>query len=252
VPGCTAEEYVRALSGEDGIGDFHALEDWLHARARSGGGDHLIVLMRDGGPLDHLNTLGNSLRKLLEEGKSPFFFLIAGGASCAKLRFHAGVLSLFSGAPVRHVPPLTVEEVGEALKAARHDPARAGDVHAAIGGLPGLLEEALLGGPLDAPALAARLSQSPAVRGVLRLRLSKDDRRALGPRWHARWALQEMLAGRPVRKLAEVEDQLQFPEVRLFYDGLVAADEGVGGATVFRCEAARVAAEQALRAEEGP
>src|SRR5262249_28266276 len=150
------------------------------------------------------DTLGNSLCELLEEGKSPFFFLIVGGASSARLRFEAGAPSLFSRGPVPHVPPPTVAEGAEALKAAGLEAARAGDVHAATGGLPGLLEEALLGGSIDPPALVARLSQSPSVLGVLRLRLSEDDRRALGPTGHARWALQEMLAGRPVRKLAEV------------------------------------------------
>jgi hypothetical protein len=100
--------------------------------------------------------------------------------------------------------------------------------------------------------MTARLAQSPAVRGVLRMRLSEDDRGGLGPKRHARWALQEMLAGRAVRKLSEVEDELQFPEVRLYYDGLVVADESAGGATVFRCEAARMAVEQALRVEDGP
>jgi hypothetical protein len=254
VPGCTAPEYFKALSGEESVADFHALEDWLHQRAKAGGGDHLIVLKHDGGPLDHLTTLGNSLRRLLDEGKTPFFVLVAGGAAGARLRFESQVLSLFAGAPVRHVPPLAVSEVEEALKAAGLDTARAEEVHTAIGGLPGLLEEVLVAGKLDADAdaLTTRLSQSPAVRGVLRIRLSDDDRQGLGARRHARWALQEMLAGRPVRKLAEVEDELQFPEVRLYYDGLVMAYEGANGATVFRCEAVRVAAEQALKAEEGP
>jgi|HubBroStandDraft_6_1064221.scaffolds.fasta_scaffold304514_2 hypothetical protein len=36
----------------------------------------------------------------------------------------------------------------------------------------------------------------------------------------------------------------------LYYDGLVVAGEG--GATVFRCEAARLSAERALAAEDGP
>lgn len=38
----------------------------------------------------------------------------------------------------------------------------------------------------------------------------------------------------------------------MYYDGLVVADEAAGGATVFRCEAARVAAVEALAAERGP
>jgi hypothetical protein len=54
-----------------------------------------------------------------------------------------------------------------------------------------------------------------------------------------------------VRKLAELEDELQYAEVRLYYDGLVMA-EGERGETAFRCEAARRAAEQVFSLEDGP
>jgi hypothetical protein len=247
VPGCTAREYVQALSGEKGLDGFPALETWLHGRARAAGGEHLIVLNDDGGPVDHLTTLGISLRKLLDEGRSPFFAIVAGGAPCARLHRETTASSLFSGAPVRHVPPLGVAEVGAALKGAGLDAGKAGEVHRAIGGLPGLLNEVLAGGTLDPKALTARLAESPAVRGVLRLRLSEDDRLGVEPKRHARWALQEMLAGRAVEKLADVEDQLEHAEARLYYDGLVVAEDGARGATVFRCEAVRLAAAQALR-----
>jgi hypothetical protein len=125
-------------------------------------------------------------------------------------------------------------------------------VHAAIGGLPGYLEEVIVGRALDAAAITEQLSRSPSVHGVLRMRLSRDDRAGLPERQHARGALKEMVGGGKVRKLSEVEDELQFPEVRLYYDGLVTADAAAGGATVFRCEAVRVAVARALRAEEGP
>jgi len=137
VPSCTAQEYFRALSGEEAVDGFLALETWLRARARGVGSEHLIVLKHDGGPLDHLTTLGNSLRKLIDEGQTPFLVLVAGNAACARLRFDSELFSLFSGAPVRHVPPLTEGEVGTALKAGGLDPARAAEVHGAIGGLPG-------------------------------------------------------------------------------------------------------------------
>ena len=47
-----------------------------------------------------------------------------------------------------------------------------------------------------------------------------------------------------------MEDELQYAEVRLYYDGLVMADGS--GTTVFRSQAARRAAEQALAAEAAP
>jgi hypothetical protein len=254
VPSCTAEEYFGALTGEPAVDGFLRLETWLHERARALGGEHLIVLAHDGGPLEHLKTLGNSLKKLLDEqrrGAQPFFVLVAGGAPCAWLRFNTSDFSLFSGAPVRHVPPLDEGEVRAVIDRMGLDGARhAADVHRAAGGHPGMVEEALLGrDALDPDSLTERLAQSPAVRGVLRMRLSEDDREGRPARRHARWALGELVAGRAVRKLSEVEDELQFAEVRLYYDGLVMA--GSDGATVFRCEAARRAAKRALELEEG-
>jgi hypothetical protein len=245
VPGADARAYYRALTGEESVESFADLESWLHARAQAGGGEHLVVLAHDGGPLDRLMSLGNLARRLLSAQPTPFAFVAAGGASCAWLRQNSQPASLFSGIPVRHVPPLTVEEVERALAGAHLDEARAAEVHAAMGGLPGLLEEVLVSGVLDAAAITARLSRSPAVAGVLRARLSEDDRQGVEEKRHARTALRELLAGRALRPLAEVEDELQHPEVRLYYDGLVVPD--AAGATVFRCEAARLAAEEALR-----
>jgi hypothetical protein len=248
VPGCTAQQYWSALSGEPAVDDPLKAEAWLRLRARAMGGDHLIVLRHDGGPIDHLSTLGDTLRKLLGDGRGAerFFVLAAGSAPCAHLIYNTSESSLFSGAPVRHVPPLTEAEVRASLDAAGLDgAASAADVHRATGGHPGLVEEAVLGrGAIGFEALTDRLSRSPAVRGAIVARLSEDDRDSRHEKRHARWALREMLAGRPVRKLAEVEDQLQFAEARLYYDGLVVA--GDDGATVFRCEAARRAAERAL------
>jgi hypothetical protein len=247
VPGADARAYYRALTGEESVESFADLESWLHARAQAGGGEHLVVLAHDGGPLDRLMSLGNLARRLLSAQPTPFAFVAAGGASCAWLRQNSQPASLFSGIPVRHVPPLTVEEVERALAGAHLDEARAAEVHAAMGGLPGLLEEVLVSGVLDGSAITARLSRSPAVAGVLRARLSEDDRQGVEEKRHARTALRELLAGRALRPLAEVEDELQHPEVRLYYDGLVVPD--AAGATVFRCEAARMAADEALRVE---
>jgi SIR2-like domain len=255
VPGCTAQQYFSALSGEPVVDDFLKLETWLRARARAAGGEHLIVLRHDGGPRDHLVTLGDTLRKLLSEGRGGaqrFFVMVAGSAPCAWLLYNTGESSLFSGAPVRHVPPLDAAEVRAVLDGAGLDGAAwAADVLRATGGHPGLVEEAVLGrGALDFAALTERLAKSPAVRGVVVGRLLEDDREGRPEKRHARWALRELLAGRPVRALGAVEDQLQYAETRLYYDGLVVAGEG--GATVFRCEAARLSAERALAAEDGP
>jgi len=128
------------------------------------------------------------------------------------------------------------------------DSARASEVHAAVGGLPGFLEEVLVDGTLDAAPFTEGLARSPAVRGALRMRLSQDDRDQMPPPRHARGTLRKLLRGVKVRALAEVEDQLRFPEIRLYYDGLVTAD--ASGATVFRCEAVRVAAMRALKEEK--
>lgn len=158
------------------------------------------MLRHDDGPPDHIATLGNSLRQLLDErrhGSPPFFVLVAGGAQCAWLRFNTPDFSLFSGAPVRHVPALTEAEVRAALDGVELDGARhVANVYRATGGHPGLVEEVLVGrGALDFASLTERLAQSPSLRGVLRMRLSKDDREGHPPRRHARWALGELPRG---------------------------------------------------------
>src|SRR5262249_18535381 len=148
------------------------------------GGEHLLVLAHDGGPREHLATLGASLLRLQERG---LFVLVAGGAPCAQLRRTAAA-SVFSEAPVRHVPALGEAEVPAALHGAGLDGARhARDVLDATGGHPGLLDEVLLGkGALDAAAITERLARSPTLRGALRARLSDDDREAREERRHAR------------------------------------------------------------------
>ncbi len=250
VPRCTVEEYFRELSGQGNHRSPVDLVEWLEARAEQASGDHLIVLENDGGPLDHLVTLATSLRKLLDEGKYPFFFLVAGAAALARLR-HLKIHSLFSGAPFRRVPPLTVGEVGAMLATAGLDAGRAAVVHVATGGLPGLVDEVIADGLIDAAAITRRLAQSPSVRGVLLARLSEDDRSPFQEAQHARSVLEKLLAGEAVRTIADGNDHLEYPEVRLYYDGLV-AEQGPAGTTVFRCEAVRLAAERALGAPTRP
>jgi hypothetical protein len=260
VPSCTEEEYFGAMAGDRSIDSFLKLERWLVERARAqGGGEHLVLVRHDGGPLEHLTTLGNALRRLIENpaagpGAPRFCVLVTGESACAMLRFQSSSLSLFSGAPARHAPALTVEEVRAVIERgadARERVKYAADVHRVTGGLPGLVREVLMGeGSLEFEAMTERLAKSPSVRGALRMRLAEDDRAALHQAFHARTTLRALLSGKKVRRIEEVEDELKYPEVRLYYDGLVIADPGSGD-TVFRCEAARVAAERTLALEEG-
>src|SRR6185295_35633 len=60
VPSCTAAEYFASLTGDPAVDSFSRLEAWIKDRARRLGGDHLVVLIHDGGPLEHLITLGDA------------------------------------------------------------------------------------------------------------------------------------------------------------------------------------------------
>ncbi|MDI3282138.1 SIR2 family protein [Polyangium sp. 15x6] len=256
VPSCTEAEYFASLSGDPSVNGFLKLEQWLSERARALGGEHLVVVRHDGGPIEHLMTLGNALRRLVENpgrgvGAARFYVLVAGESACASLRLDTATLSLFSGAPSRHVPPLSVDEVRALLGQRGVDVGFAEGVHAATGGLPGLVQEALGGeGSLEREALTQRLARSPSVRGILRTRLAEDDRANRSPARHARTVLQNLLADKGARRLDDTDDDLKYPEVRLYYDGLVVSAEG-SGETVFRCEAVRIAAERTFTLEQG-
>lgn len=254
VPSCTEPEYFSFLSGQSHVTGALELETWLKGRAAALGRDHLIMVRHDGGPLDHLQSLGHVLRKLLEETHE-FFILVAGEAPGAWLRFHTSSLSVFAGAPVRHVPPLEIEVIRAMLEQAGHKRPALGDiVHRATGGLPGWVAEsvaageAVLGAGDVLEALTERLARSSSLRGAIIMRLAEDDRAedkgVLRPDRHGRSVLADLLAGLAVRRLDDVEDELAYAEVRLYYDGLVVADRK--GATIFRCEAVRRAVERAL------
>lgn len=252
VPDCTEAQYCSFLARDERIHDFFALARWLEAQ--SAGGDHLVVLRHDGGPLQHLGRLGELLRTLIDDARpraGRVHVLVAGEDALARLRSEALATSLFSDAPARHVPAFTADEVVQVLERAGLDGARWGrDVWQATGGLPALVVEAIAGeAALDAAAVTARLARSTAVRGRLGRRLLDDDRAGVPAERHARAVLEAMLAGRDVRALPAIEDQLDHAEVRLFYDGLVVA--GAGGATVFRCEAVRRAAAALLAGDTG-
>ncbi|HWN70288.1 MAG TPA: hypothetical protein VNM90_21760, partial [Haliangium sp.] len=253
VPDCTEAEYCRFLAGNERVAHLLALRDWLAGRARAQGVHHLIVLRHDGGPLQHLGPLGDMLRTLIEEpGKDGLriHVLVAGQAATARLRYEAIETSLFSDAPVRHVPVFSVEEVRQALDTARRDGKRWGqDVWRATGGLPGLVVEAIDDDDLDHASVTARLARSTAVHGRLRRRVLDDDRAQVPAERHARAVLQTLLQNRAVERLDSVEDEFDHPEVRLYYDGLVISDER--GETRFLCEAVRRAAAALLAQEQG-
>jgi hypothetical protein len=248
VPDCTEAQYCSFLAGRDEVADFAALARWLEAGCAS---EHLVVLRHDGGPLHHLVRLGELLRAFVDAGPrgGRVHVLVAGEAAAARLRREPPGTPLFSDAPVEHVPAFDQGEVVQVLAQAGLDGARWGrDVWQATGGLPALVVEAIAGREaLDASAVTERLARSTAVRGRLARRLLDDDRAQLPVERHARTALAALLAGRDVRPLAPIMDDLDHAEVRLFYDGLVIA--GPQGATVLRCEAVRRAAAALMSAD---
>ena len=252
-PECTEAEYCAFVSGDARADCFAALHRVLEERARAAGGELLVVLRHDGGPLHHLERLGDLLRSLLDEGRQrglAIFALVAGGAPAAELRYRALETSLFSGAPVRHVPMLNGGEVAEVLAKAGRDRGLASDVWTATGGLPRLVRQALAGGgSLREADISARLRDSSAIRGRLHQRLLADDREQVPAARHARSALATLLGGGALEPLRKVEDELRYAEVRLYYDGLVRADEN--GATRVLCPAVAAAAERLLAREGG-
>lgn len=257
VPDCTEAQYCGFLARKDTVDDFFKLMRWLEAKVADS--EHLVVLRHDGGPLHHLSRLGDLLHTLTDDSRrrgGRIRVLVAGEAAVAQLRYQAPETSLFSDAPVRHVPAFTLDEVVQVLDRAGLDGARWGrDVWQATSGLPALVVEAIAGKEaLDAAAVTARLARSTAVRGRLGRRLLDDDRDQMPAERHARTVLRAMLGARPgttaVRELGAIEDELGYAEMRLFYDGLVISDEQ--GRTAFRCEAVRRAAAELLAVDARP
>lgn len=242
-PDVTEAEYCRILAAGSQVKDFAGLMEHLKLRAARLGGAHLVVLRREWGSFEHLKALDSHLWQLMDEGSGPpIHVLVVGGARSAWLVHNMPVCSVFQGAPVREAPDFTVQEVRQLLEAAGRDGGRAEEVHAAIGGHPGLLNEILLdGGALDSGSITERLIQSPVLREWVRERLREDDRQRRDGQHHARWVLGELLADRQVQRLEALDHDVDHPEVRLYFDGLVRRDEA--GRTVLRCEAvARIAA----------
>ena len=164
--------------------------------------------------------------------------MVAGEARTAALKHGVVANSYFSGMPEALVPDLRIEEI-EALLAC--DRATAQRIAQVTGGHPGLVRTASgLGVGLDDGALEQALSRTPEVLGILKHRMDDDDRQKRPSRRHAAFVLRALLDGRPVKALEDLGSDLDLPEVRLFYDGLLRSDEE--GRTLFRCAAVRRAA----------
>ena len=251
VPDCTEAEYCRALAGDSpeasSITSFDALVELLRKKAASLGRDHLIVLRYEWGPFDHLTSLGRHLRRMMDEPSAvQFHFLIAGGERSAWLLHNMKSFSVFKDAPRREVPDLTVDEVHQLLVNEGHDGARwAQSVHEATGGHLGLLKEMLSSnGALDAMAVANRLARSPSLRGTLQECLRRDERNGYTGERSCRAVLQKLLSGKRVEDLEPLDNRVEYPEVRLYFAGLVR--RGAEGKTVLRCKAVELAATEAL------
>jgi hypothetical protein len=251
VPDCTEADYCRALAGDDAVTTLDALVDHLRAKAASLGREHLIVLRYEWGPLEHLKALGNMLRRMLDEAsKVQFHFLIAGGERSAWMVHNVPNFSVFSGAPQREVPDLTVDEVRQFLEMEGLDGKRwAASVHEATGGHLGLLKEALSSdGPLDANSVTSRLARSPSLKATVQESLRRDERNGYVGSRSCRDVLEKLLSGKSVEELEPLDHQVQYPEVRLYFAGLVRAD--AKGHTVLRCKAVEQVARETLARQD--
>jgi|GEM_PF-1599446 len=251
VPDCTEAEYCRALVGEASVTGFDTLVEHLREKATRLGREHLIVLRHEWGPFEHLERLGNTLRRMMDE-PSPvdFHFLITGGERSAWLLHNVKSFSVFTGAPRREVPDLTVEEVWAYLASMGPDEARhATSVHGATGGHLGLLQEALSSeGPRDADSITARLVRSPSLRSIVRERLLQDERNGYQGERSCHAVLGKLLAGQTVEALEPLDHRVEYPEVRLYFAGLVRTD--AAGRTVPRCKAVEHVAREALARQD--
>ncbi|HEX8703887.1 MAG TPA: hypothetical protein VF815_33960, partial [Myxococcaceae bacterium] len=251
VPDCTEADYCRALAGDNAITTFDALVDHLRDKAASLGREHLVVVRYEWGPLEHLKSLGNILRRMLDEpSKVQFHFLIAGGERSAWLLHNVRNFSVFSGAPQREVPDLTVDEVRQFLEMEKLDGKRwAASVHEATGGNLGLLKEALSSdGPLDADAVTSRLARSPSLKAAVQECLRRDERNGYVGDRSCRAVFEKLLSGQSVEPLEPLDHQVQYPEVRLYFAGLVRAD--AKGNTVLRCKAVELVARETLARQD--
>lgn len=244
-----AGPYFAVLCGDPRVTSALDYHIWQQARLRPGSRRHLIVLLHDGGDPTRLHELAEALRACQQD--EHFLILVAGEARTAALKYGVVDNSYFSGMPEALVPDLRSEEIQALLGC---DPATAQRIAQATGGHPGLVRtvgrlglDAL---PHEPAALDQALSRTPDVLGILKRRMDDDDRQKRSPRRHAASVLRTLLDGKPVKSLPDLGSDPHFPEVRLFYDGLLRCDEE--GRTLLRCEAVRRAAALVLSQwEEG-
>jgi len=251
VPKCTEADYCGALAGDKNVTSFDALVEHLRAKAANLGREHLVVLRYEWGPIEHLKALGSTLRRMMDEpSKVQFHFLIAGGERSAWMLHNVRNFSVFSGAPQREVPDLTVDEVRQFLEHEGLDGKRwAHSVHEATGGNLGLLKEALSSdGPLDAAAVTSRLARSPSLMSSVQECLRRDERNGYVGDRSCRGVFEKLLAGKSVEPLEPLDHQVEYPEVRLYFAGLVRADDK--GHTVLRCKAVEQVARESLARQD--
>jgi hypothetical protein len=251
VPKCTEADYCGALAGDKSVTSFDALVEHLRAKAANLGREHLVVLRYEWGPIEHLKSLGSTLRRMMDEpSKVQFHFLIAGGERSAWMLHNVRNFSVFSGAPQREVPDLTVDEVRQFLEHEGLDGKRwAHSVHEATGGNLGLLKEALSSdGPLDAAAVTSRLARSPSLMSSVQECLRRDERNGYVGDRSCRGVFEKLLAGKRVEPLEPLDHQVEYPEVRLYFAGLVRADDK--GHTVLRCKAVEQVARESLARQD--
>ncbi|MCY1045634.1 SIR2 family protein [Corallococcus sp. bb12-1] len=251
VPDCTEAEYCRALAGDDAgantVTSFDALVEHLRAKATRLGREHLIILRYEWGPFDHLTALGRHLRRMMDEpSKVQFHFLIAGGERSAWLLHNMQSFSVFKDAPRREVPDLTVEEVRQFLGSGGHAGARwARELHEATGGHPGLLREVMTtDGALDAASITGKLVRGPSLRGAVLECLREDERNGYTGERGCHSVLTKLLDGQRVEDLEPLDHRVEYPEVRLYFAGLVRSD--AAGRTVPRCKAVEQVAREVL------
>jgi hypothetical protein len=237
----TPADYFAALTGEPGVQTALGYDTWQRRRLRPGGERHLIVLQHDGGEGALLGELAEVLRGCQQDPR--VHILVAGEARAAALKYGVADNSYFSGMPDQRVPELQPGELRALLAC---DEPTAAIVHRATGGHPAFVRTAVsAAGPLNEEALTAHLMRAPEVRDILARRLREEDRQQVRGKRHAATVLQKLLENQPVRVLEELGHDLRFPEVRLYFDGMLRS--GVDGATEFRCAAVRQAAAVALR-----
>lgn len=232
-------EFYAELSGEPEVNSRTAFRKWLMRRSSRSG--HLVVLPYFGGPRDLVKELGHCMRGVFDQ-KGDFSLLVLGLANCAELLADIQSLSLFTGIMTEHVPGMDLPEIATLLQQMGADPVHAVAVQAAAGGHPDwtrLVVPEVRRGRLD--NLDRHLVDAKLYR-VLHDRLKRLDLGRQGGS-HAASTLEKLLGRQSVVRLADACDDLSYPEVRLYYDGIVVERNEQ---TVFRCEAARLAAERAM------